>query len=65
MLLRLMELQHQQQERCQGERKSQIHGIHVATAAKELCPPMQMLRMPHYLDSEWADTTLTQINLFC
>lgn len=47
-----MELQHQQQERCQGERKSQIHGIYVATAAKELCPPMQMLHMPHYLDSE-------------
>lgn len=64
MPLRLMELQHQQ-DRCQGERKSHIHGIQVATAAKELCPPMQMLCMPHYLDSEREDTTLTQINLFC
>lgn len=59
-----MELQHQQ-DRCQGERKSHIHGIQVATAAKELCPPMQTLCMPHYLDSEREDTTLTQLNLFC
>ena len=51
-------------ERCGDERKSQIHAIQVATAAKELCLWKQMLCVPHYLDSELEEIALT-VKLIC
>lgn len=57
----LMELQYLH-EQCQGERRSQVHGIQVASAAKELCLWKQMLCIPRYLDSELQE--IAEINLF-
>lgn len=57
----LMELQYLH-EQCRGGRRRQIHGIQVATAAKELCLWKQMLCIPRYLDSELQE--IAEINLF-